>query len=117
MLLSVMSAEDMSEWAPAIGAALDEALGDRSQRWLAKQMGVDPSTVSRLLAGKGSPTVDNIAKAADALGVSRRTLLARAGYLTEAGTVDLDALPVDVRRGVVALLREFGQQIPADGGD
>lgn len=115
MLLAVATVEDMSEWAPAIGAALKEALGERTQKWLATQMGVDPSTVSRLLAGSGSPTVDHIAKAADALGISRRRLLARAGYLSERGTVDLDALPADVRRGVVALLREFGQEVSTNG--
>jgi transcriptional regulator with XRE-family HTH domain len=118
-MLATMPATDdtSSEWAIAVGAALTEALGGRTQRWLAKQVGVDPATISRILSGKQSPSLEQLDRAAKALGVSRRRVLARAGYLADNGTVELDALPGDVRRMVGVILREFGQNVPLEGDD
>lgn len=61
-----------------VSACISAHLGDRSQAWLARKMGTTPSAVSKLLAGHTTWSLDNIAAAAAALGVSFQELLGAA---------------------------------------
>lgn len=47
---------------------------ERSARWLARKVGVDPSLVHRILTGERNPSADFREKAAIALGVSEAAL-------------------------------------------
>jgi hypothetical protein len=118
MLMAVAEKKDSekkeSEWARAMAAALNEAVGPEhgKKKWLAEQIEVDPSTVSRILGGTQAPSLDQLSRIARALGVTRRSLLARAGYLDAEGdaTIDVDALPPNVRDMVLAMVR-----VPREG--
>ena len=102
-------------WAQSLGKALRDALGDRTQKWLAEAMDVDPTTVSRFILGKQIPTLEQLSRAAMVLGVSTRSLLTRAGYIDDDGLVDPDLLPPGGRRAVRAILREFAGGVESDG--
>ena len=117
MLAAVATRAD-SEWGRAIGAAIDEAMGDRSRRWLADQIGVDSATASRILSGRSPLDVDRLDLIASALGVTKRSLLARAGYLDDdGGLIDPERVPPGARRAIRAILREFGEGVDSVGDD
>lgn len=102
-MLAVVTEE--SEWATALGAALSDLLREAGhpKKWLADRIDVDASTISRILNGERPPSIDQLARMARALGVTRHLILARAGYLDSCGsTIDLDSLPPVVRAMVVA---------------
>lgn len=88
-----------------LGAILTEQ--DRTRKWLSKQVGNDPATASRMVAGLLPINVDQLARMAKALGVTRRVVLDRAGYLENNGTstLDLDTLPPMARKMVLAAVR------------
>lgn len=100
---------DESEWASALGHALEQILAEQGQtrKGLARQIGVDPATVSRIVNGLQPTTVDQLAKIARALGVTRRSILTRAGYLNPDGAscIDLDSLTPMARAMVSAAVR------------
>lgn len=96
-----------SEWAASFGAAITEVLGKRTAKWLAEGIGVSPSTVSRILNGNQTPTLEQLAGIARRLGVSRRSLLQSAGYLDGQGLIDPHALPAKARDAVLALVGGF----------
>ena len=114
MVLAMAEVAAESKWAQALGQALRDALGDRTQRWLADEVGIDPATVSRFVQGKQLPTLDQLSKMARALNVSTRSLLARAGYIDDNGLIDPDRLPVAGRRAIRAILREFQESVDGD---
>src|SRR5215207_7177195 len=120
MLTSVASRAD-SEWGRAIGAAISRMLDARgiSRRQLAGQLGVDPTTVGRILSGRSPLDVDQLDRIAGILSVSPRTLLAEAGYIDDAGLIDPDQLPPGAARAIRAILREFrvGDDGPNDADD
>lgn len=97
-----------SEWGAAFGAAIDAQLGKRPHKWLAQGIGVSESTVSRFINGKQTPTLDQLARIALRLGVSRRSLLQSAGYLDGEGLIDPHALPAKARDLVLALVGPGG---------
>lgn len=99
-------AEAGSAWSIAVGDAIRRALGGRTQRWLAAQIGLDPSTVSLIVRGQQSPSLDQIDAIASALGMSRRALLSTAGYVEadKNGLVDVATLPPWANRAVKAIL-------------
>lgn len=68
------------EWDPAIiGERIIEALGDRTQKWLAKETGVTEVSIWRYIQGERMPKADTIAKIAKALHVSADFILGMAG--------------------------------------
>lgn len=80
-----------------LGQAILDALGDRTQTWLANELGIDGSVVSRLVSGQITEvTVQRIYELETALKVSRGTLLRAAGYIEDKTTV-LDAIVADKR--------------------
>ena len=54
---------------------LKELLGDRSAYWLAKKAKMTEATLSRLLSGKSSPSLETVEKVAEGLGVPPHELL------------------------------------------
>lgn len=78
-----------------IGAAIKDALGDRSQAWLGEQLDLDPSVVSRIISGRiAELTVDRVAEIEQVLGVTAGTLLRAGGYVADQVTV-ADAITAD----------------------
>jgi transcriptional regulator with XRE-family HTH domain len=63
----------------ALGHEIERLLGDRSQAWLAEQVGVDQSTISRLIRGQHRASADKLARAARALGTDPAHLMRLAG--------------------------------------
>ena len=96
--------------ARALGAALRDALAQlhQPQRWLSEKTGISPTVINRFILGTQLPTLEQVIVLADALGVSRRGLLARGGYIeTEDGLIDPDAFPPGAREALRAIAREF----------
>lgn len=48
---------------------------NKTGKWLAKQLGKDPATISRWCSNSIQPSIDTLDKVADLLGVDRRELL------------------------------------------
>lgn len=71
------------------GAAVKRELRNqnRNQEWLARALGIDRATVSRLLSSR-SPTLKEVDQIAEALELSPVDLLRAAGYITEATSVE-----------------------------
>lgn len=107
-MLGTVVEPDVS-WVRAMGAALTEALVSRgeSRKWLAEAIDVDPATVSRILNGERPPSFEQLCRMATALGVTRRSLLARAGYIDGDGLIDPERLPPAGRRAVLAIIAAF----------
>jgi transcriptional regulator with XRE-family HTH domain len=99
----------------ALRAAIREALGPRPQRWLAHKSGLGADRVSRILLGKQAIQLEDLQPIADALGVSPRSLLTKAGYVDDAGLLDPDVLPEGGRRAVLAIFQAFGHRVESDG--
>lgn len=114
-----------SAWAIAVGDAIRRSLGGHTQRWLAAQIGVDPSTISLIVRGQQAPSLEQIDGIARALGMTRRALLTVAGFVEtddNGRLIDLDTLPTYLRDIVVAsieagLRAELGEKGigPSDG--
>ena len=49
----------------------------RTNKWLAEQLGVNPTTVSKLCTNSSQPDLGNLLKIADLLGVDIKELLVR----------------------------------------
>lgn len=47
----------------------------KSGKWLAEQLGKDPSTVSKWCSNSSQPSLETLDKIAEALGVDRRELI------------------------------------------
>lgn len=60
----------------ALGAAIQKARGSRSQEWLAEQMGVAQTTISKWEVGDTSPRFNRLAKLEEVLGLPPRQLRA-----------------------------------------
>jgi len=103
--------------AEALRQAIRDALGERTQKELAQATGLREETVSRLLMGKQAIQLEHLVVFEDALGVSARSLLTRAGYIKDDGRFDPDVLPVGGRRAIRAILREFGEGVDSVGDD
>lgn len=88
-----------------LAKAVDELLGDRTRDWLAKELQVEDSTISRLLSGQTRPRVDQIVAIEEALGAPRGYLFRALGVVDDATTLDalIEATPLDP--GVRRLLR------------
>ena len=69
----------MDERLTSLGQKLIEARGDRSQREIARDAGIDVSTVSRIERGILDPSISTLAAIADALGVPIAALLGELG--------------------------------------
>ena len=68
-----------------LGDAIREELSGRPQRWLAEQLGVDPSAVTRIVKGQMQDvSVERVREIEDVLGVPRGAILRRAGYVDDA---------------------------------
>lgn len=78
----------------AFGSAVADALGARTQTWLAGELGIDGGHMSRIVAGKVGVALDMVVKIEDALGVGRGALLRAAGYVDDDSTV-LGAITAD----------------------
>lgn len=67
-----------------LGDAIKKELGSRPQRWLAEQLGTEPSTVTRIIKGQmREVSVERVREIEDVLGVQRGAILRRAGYVAE----------------------------------
>lgn len=101
--------EEPSEWAKPLGDALQQILAEKGQtrKWLAQRIKMDPSTISRIVNGQQPTTVDQVSRIAVALGVTRRSILARANFLEYDGDaiIDLDMLRPTARAMVLAAVR------------
>lgn len=113
-LQPVTEDDTASIWAGAMGEAIRHELGTRPQRWLARTMGIDPTTVSRFVLGKQLPTLDQLDAAATAMGISRRYLLVNAGYIDEECEINLATLSADER---VVILGAYNGVLSARRGD
>lgn len=117
--------QDDDEWTRALGATLLAILHERDQtiKWLAVTAGMDPGTGSKKLHGHIPITIDQVAWMAEALGMSRRALLTRAGFIdVDEDALDVSALSPDGRdsvlsayQGVLAGMRRR-QSARDDGG-
>lgn len=58
-----------------IAANVKRLRGDRSQYWLAKQLGITPIQVSRLENGENMPGAGRLARLAEVLGTTTDALL------------------------------------------
>ena len=88
---------------------------DRNQEWLAMTLGVDRATVSRLLAGQRSASLDEVVKIAQALKVEPGELLRAAGYVkVETSTEKMISsdpnLDAAARRVLLAAYREASRR-------
>lgn len=94
-----------------IGEAIKEALEGRSQGWLAKELGLDASGITRLVKGTMKDlTVERVADIEAVLGLPRGALLCRAGYVADVLSPE-DAIrqdvsiPRSVREAVIAAIQ------------
>ena len=78
----------------AVGWAVREDLAGRTEKWLANELAVDPSTLSRWLNGQVDITLNDLIRIEQALGVGRGRLLRRAGLVDELDCVR-DAIETD----------------------
>lgn len=79
-----------------LGDAIKAELGARPQRWLAEQLGTEPSTVTRIIKGQmREVSVERIREIEDVLGVQRGAILRRAGYVAETASPEA-ALAADL---------------------
>lgn len=89
-----------------LGEAIKSALGGRTRQSLADEIGIDPSAVTRMIAGQMKEvTLERVVQIEDALGLTRGALLRAAGYVDEIVTPE-DALDADI-----ALSPEFREVI------
>lgn len=65
----------------AFGEALADALGDRSQDWLAAQVGKTQAAVSKWINGRNEPDVDTVFALEAVLGLTPGELSAYLGYV------------------------------------
>lgn len=63
----------------ALGRQIKHLLGKRSQTWLAKQADTTQPTISRLIRGENTPTIENINAIAQALDADPLHLMQLAG--------------------------------------
>lgn len=99
----------------ALKAAREEA--GMSAQQLADQLGVTDLTVYRWESGGRRIDLDVLQRIHGVLGLRKGELLRAAGVVDEGRLVDLDALPPELRRVFVTLLRDFGHDIPGDRQD
>lgn len=67
-----------------LGQAIRESLGDRSQAWLATQLGIDQSVISRIISGQIQElAVDRVAEIEKVLDLTPGALLRAAGYVAD----------------------------------
>lgn len=79
-----------------LGDAIKEALERRPQRWLANQLGIDASAVTRIIKGQMQDvSVERVREIEDVLGVPRGAILRRAGYVDEVASPE-SALAADL---------------------
>ena len=114
--MSVSAAEKSDDVAVRLGDGLRQAraMVDMSQAELARRLGVIPQYVNRWEAGGRRIDPETIEAAERELGVRRGTVWRLAGYVDDAGLVDLDLLGADAARAVRAVIREF--QSMGNGG-
>lgn len=78
-----------------LGQAIKDSLGGRTQAWLAAELDLDASVVSRMIAGEIKDlTVDRVAEIEAILDCTPGTLLRAAGYVADTVNV-LDAITAD----------------------
>lgn len=92
-----------------LGDAVRAALGERSQAWLAEQIGIDASVVSKLIAGQQQGlALERVAEIEEVLELAPGALLRAGGYVADAADVREaiigdDALSVDAKRTVLGV--------------
>lgn len=85
-----------------------------STRQLAKETGIHDVSIARMERGEfAAPRPDKLAKLADALGVSRADLYAKAGYVAEGDLPNLTSY-LQVKHGLTAELAEHVEQYVHD---
>ena len=117
-VLHVTQAEDFAE---NLGAAIREALKEagRTQQWLADQLPLDPSQVSRLLSGQAkSITVYQVLRVEHLLGLGNGELLRRAGIVapmqdTEAAILADQRIGQDRKTAMLDLYRSAAVRSPS----
>jgi len=82
--------------AMTVGEAIAEAIAGRSQKDVAKALGVAASTVNRWISGEYTPSYEDLAKIEDVCGRLRGSILGAAGYV-ESPTTFQDFLTTDPR--------------------
>lgn len=92
---------DEKRWARAIGQAIEQELGDLPQRRLAERTRMDASTISKIISGQQTATLDQIDKIAAALGSSRRVLLIKAEFIENTDDIDVASLEPQLREIVL----------------
>lgn len=65
----------MSNYAKSFAKIIEQKLQGRSYRWLALTAGIDTSLISRMMAGNRLPSIENLVKIADVLGVDPSDLI------------------------------------------
>lgn len=79
----------------SLGQAIKDSLGGRSQAWLAEQIDIDPSVVSRIISGQiADLTVERVVEIEEALELTPGTLFRAGGYISDEVTV-LGAIAAD----------------------
>ena len=67
-----------------LGDAIKQELSGRSQRWLATELGIDPSVVTRIIKGQMQDvSVERVREIEAALNVPAGAILRRAGYVAD----------------------------------
>jgi len=68
---------DTSTLAEQVGDALRSARGDRSQRSVARSLGIAGSTLNEIEQGRDNPTLDRLERLAEGYGVRLRIVAER----------------------------------------
>ncbi len=102
-----------------LGAAIEVALDGRTKGWLAEQVGVDASTIGRIINGRLKDLkLLQVRAIEDHLGVSRGFLLRAGGFVDEAVTVEAaiasdPTIHMDDKATLVRVISQFSRPEPA----
>lgn len=86
-----------------------------SQAELARRLGVAPNQLNRWEAGGRRLDLETIEQAEQRLGLPRGTVFRLAGYVEDAGLLDVATLPAWASKAVRAILRDLS--VDGDGAD